>query len=285
MVTIVSAFVKEAYQLRSTGVTDTSNLSYIEQGQFTEDFIESNLDLAQYLVSDVGFEGKEVIEVLRINLVVAPINESEYFMPCVLPYCPTESIDKKTSTQWVATKVIKLPGECVPRGFFCALVCSLLNLPQWKLCHDESTGVFKNYIHFDIENMGCSVAIVDFFVFISVHVFGDCGRKGCKVICDNVRESVESVVTKHNYEEKLMSYDEDVNFLCLCGKSPKHIATLVNYEPGKLKLICSMDRLGDKRLKLSKKHAVWFSEEQYSEWEQQCQGMHYMCNYDHESQA
>ena len=264
VVTIVSAFVKEAYRLRNTGVTDTSNLSYIEQGQFTEAFIKSDSVLARCLVSDAGFKEKEVIELLQITLVVAPINESDCFMPCLLPYCPAESIDKDTSTQCVAPTVIKLPGECVPHGFFCALVCSLLS--RWKLhhkCH-ELAKVFKNYICFDIEDMDCSVATVDSFSFISIHVFGDCGREECKEIRDDIRASIESVVTQHNYEKNLvMTYDEDINFLCLCGKTPEHFSTLT--KRGKLKLKCTMNQ----PLVLTEKHAVWFNDEQYLKWERQ----------------
>ena len=205
-----------------------------------------------------------MIELMKITLVIAPINEKTYFMPCVLKHCSPKRIEEETSKQTVAPIVIKLPGECIPRGFFCALACSLMS--QWKFHRERRklVDVFKNFIHFDIEGMDCSVAVVDSFYFISMHVFGDCDREGCREILKDVKLSIKTVATKHSYDESLiMSYDKDINFLCLCGEASEHIATLTTR--GKLKLKCSMDQ----PLTLTKKHAVWFNDEQYSNWEQQ----------------
>ena len=115
-----------------------------------------------------------------------------------------------------------------------------------------------------IRDRDCSVAVVDSFYFISMHVFGDCDREECKEILKDVKLSIKTVAIKHSYDESvIMSYDEDVNFLCLCGETPEHIATLT--KRGKLKLKCSMDQ----PLVLTKKHAVWFTDEQNSKWEKQ----------------
>ena len=260
LVTVLSAFVKRAYQLRKPGTpTDTEDLSYTEQGQFTKMLIQKYF--ADFMVPDADFKEEEMIELLQMTLVIAPINDSEYFMPCVLQHCQTKHIESDISTQCVAPIVIKLPGECIPRGFFCALVCSLLS--KWKLDR-KMLKMFKNYVRFDIEDMVCSVAIVDSFYFICVHVFGECGRVECKEICGDIRQAVEMVVDKHNYDKDLiMEYDKNINFLCPCGKTPEHIATLT--KRGKLKLKCHMDQ----KLVIMDKHAVWFSDEEYSKWKQQ----------------
>ena len=263
LVTVLSAFVKIAYQLRKPDTpTDTEDLSYTERGQFTEKLIQKYF--ADFMVPDAGFDEEMVIGLLQMTLVVAPISNKEYFMPCVLQYCQPKEIEENICTQCVAPIVIKLPGECIPRGFFCALVCSLLS--RWKLhrkCR-KMVEVFKNYVHFDVEDMDCSVAIVDTFYFIRVHVFGECGREECKEIRSDLKQAVEMVANKHNYNKDLiMEYDNDINFLCLCGKTPEHIATIT--KRGKLKLKCSLEQ----PLIITEKHTVWFTDEQLSKWKRQ----------------
>ena len=271
VVTIVSRFVKIAYKLRGE-LTNTQFINYSKQGQFTKDLILHEEDIARFIDHDVGFEIEQMIELLRITFVVAPISEGKYFIPCVLNYCPPDEIKKQVSTQCVAPMVIKLPGECVPRGFFCAFVCSLLS--QWKLHHigHEFAKVFKNFIHFDIEGVGYSVVVVDSFFYISVHVFGTCGRKGCNKIQELVKMSVKEIIAKHKYKNNVFCNDS-ILFLCPCGKAPEHFTRLITEESLEsdelLRLKCAMQ---DQPLDLTEEYAVWLSEEQYSKWSKQVGG-------------
>ena len=274
VVTIVSRFVKKAYDLRAEGVKNTQFISYAKKGQFTKNLILHEKIIAHFIDRDVGFETEQIIELLCITFVIAPINEGKYFIPCVLECCPPDEIRKEISTQCVAPMVIKLPGECVPRGFFCGLVCSLLS--QWKLhcTGDKLAEVFKNFIHFDIEKEGYSVAIVDAFFYISIHVFGKCGRKGCNKIQSLVRASVKEIIAQHNYEINVLP-DDDILFLCPCGKVPEHFAQVIKEEsldPDQelLKLNCAMYE--KQTLDLTKEHTVWFSDEHYEKWSKQTQG-------------
>ena len=272
VVTIVSRFVKIAYKFRGE-LTNTQFINYSKQGQFTKELILQEDDIAHFIDHNIGFEIEQMVELLRITFVVAPISEEKYFIPCVLDYCPPEDIKKLVSSQSIAPMVIKLPGECVPHGFFCAFTCSLLS--QWKLhrIDDEFTKVFKNFIHFDIEGVGYSVAIVDSFFYISVHVFGSCGRKGCSKIQELVKASVKEIITKHNYENNVFRNDS-VLFLCPCDKEPEHFARVIfeeNLELDQelLRLKCALQ---DQPLDLTKEHAVWLAEEQHSQWKNQPQG-------------
>ena len=79
-----------------------------------------------------------------------------------------------------------------------------------------------------------------------------------------MKRAVEMVADKHNYNKELiMEYDNDVNFLCLCGKTPEHIATIT--KRGKLKLKCSLEQ----PLIVTENHTVWFTDEQLSKWKKQ----------------
>ena len=271
LVTVLSAFEKKAYQLRKPDTpTDTEDLSYTERGQFTKTLIQKYF--ANFMVPDAGFKEEEVIELLRMTLVIAPVNDNEYFMPCILKYCQSEKIKKITSKQCVAPIIIQLSGECIPRGFFCALVCSLIS--RWEDSHDRITlaTVYKNFIQFEMETQGHSFAIVDSFYFIRVHVFGKCGRKGCKKIQDDIKEAMEIVAAKHNYKrDVVMSYDKDgIKYFCCCGKSSEeHYACVIEEE--NLELKCKKSQ----PVSLTKKHAVWLNDEQYSKWKQG------MCAYNH----
>ena len=276
VVTIVSRFVKIAYKLRGN-VTNTQFINYSKHGQFTKDLILHEEDIGRFIDHNVGFKTEQMIELMRITFVIAPISKEKYFIPCVLDYCPPDEIEKLVSAQikCVTPMVIKLPGECVPRGFFCGLVCSLLS--QWKLrrIHHEFAKVFKNFIHFDIDGESYTVAVVDSFFYITVHVFGNCGRSGCSKIQEIVKASVKDIVTKHNYENNVFRNDS-VLFLCPCGRTPEHFAQVVTEENFELdqqiiRLRCAVHN--DQQLDLTKEYAVWFTDEQYSKWSKQPQGI------------
>ena len=279
VVTIVSRFVKIAYKLRGN-ITNTQFINYSKHGQFTKDLISHEEDIGRFIDHNVGFKIEQMIELMRITFVIAPISEEKYFIPCVLDYCPPEDIKKLVSaqTKCVAPIVIKLPGECIPRGFFCGLVCSLLS--QWKLhrVHHEFAKVFKNFIHFDIDREGYTVAVVDSFFYITVHVFDSCGRKGCHKIQKVLKASVNEIIAKHNYKNNVFRNDS-ILFLCSCGKSPEHFAELLTEENLELdqeiiRLRCAMHN--DQQLDLTKKYAVWFTDDQYSKWKKQTQGNNYV---------
>jgi hypothetical protein len=183
VVTIVSAFVKEAYQK----VTDTEFKNFSKRGEFTKSFVKSKL--SRFLVPAAGFEEAEVIELLKITLVVALIEEGRYFMPCVLPHCSLDEFEKERKDLEVPPVVLKLPGDshCVPRGFFCALVCGLMK--KWKLRKKQGkvADVFKNFVQFTVD--GYRVAVADTFYYVEIHVAGhDPDRYICRKIYEDVGE-------------------------------------------------------------------------------------------------
>ena len=257
VVTIVSALVKEAYQK----VTDTEFKDFSERGVFTKEFVK--LKLCKFLVQDAKFEEAEVIELLKITLVVAHIEEGRYFMPCVLPHCSLDEFEKERETLEAPPVVIKLPGDthCVPRGFFCALVCGLMQ--KWKLRKKggKSTDIYKNFVQFTVEDYRVTVA--DTFFYVEVHIHGDAVRDTCKKIFMDIGEALKNVVDIHNYDNEIMS-SYGLDFLCPCGIKAVHTASFSITEV-KCKLNCTMD--DDNSFKLEKKHSMWLNDEEYSHWE------------------
>ena len=256
VVTIVSEFVKEAYKK----VTDTEFKDFRKRGEFTKEFVKTKLN--KFLVPDAGFEEAEVIELLKITLVVAHIEEGRYFMPCVLPHCSLDEFEKEREMLKVSPVVLKLPGDtnCVPRGFFCALVCGLMQ--KWKLRKKKGqlASVYKNFIEFTVE--GYRVTVADTFYFVEIHVHGDVLRKTCKNIFIDVGDALKVVVNTHHYDNTVLS-SYSLDFLCLCDIAPVHTASAVT----ELKLNCTMD--DDEVFDLQKKHSVWLSDELYLHWEKQ----------------
>ena len=251
VVTIVSAFVKEAYQK----VDDTEFKDFSERGEFTKSFVKSKL--CRFLVPGAGFEEVEVIELLKITLVVAHIEEGRFFMPCVLTHCSLDEFERERCELKVAPVVIKLPGDtqCVPRGFFCALVCGLM--PRWKLRkkHGKLADVYKNFIQFTVD--GYQIAVADTFYYVEIHVHADSDRHICRKIYEDVREALKVVVNTHHYSNKIMS-SYSLEFLCPCGIAPVHTASYFTATGVKRKLNCTRD--DDVSVKLEEKHSVWLSE-------------------------
>ncbi len=251
VVTIVSAFVKEAYQK----VTDTEFMNFSERGEFTKSFVKSKL--SKFLVPAAGFEEAEVIELLKITLVVAHIEEGRYFMPCVLHHCSLDEFEKERKDLEVPPVVLKLPGDthCVPRGFFCALVCGLMK--KWKLRkkQGEVVNVFKNFVQFTVD--GFRVAVADTFYYVEIHVTGrDPDRYICRKIYEDVGEALKVVVNTHNYNNEIVeSYNLD--FLCPCGSVPIHTA-IISSTGRKQRLNCTRD--DDEIFRLENKFFIWLED-------------------------
>ena len=257
VVTIVSAFVKEAYQK----ITDTEFKNFRKRGEFTKSFVKSKLN--RFLVPDAGFEEAEVIELLKIMLVIAHIEEGRYFMPCVLPHCSLDEFEKERLELSISPVVIKLPGDthCVPRGFFCALVCGLMH--KWRLRKEggKLTDIYKNFVQFTVEE--CRVTVADTFFYVEIHVDGDAVRDTCKKIFTDVGKALKKVVDTHNYDNKIMS-SYSLDFLCPCSIKALHTASTIITDV-KCKLNCTMD--DSSSTKLEKKHSVWLNNEEYLRWE------------------
>ena len=86
-------------------------------------------------------------------------------MPCVLPHCSLDEFERERETLEVPPVVLKLPDtQCVPRGFFCALVCSLMQ--KWKLRQEDGklTSIYKNFVQFTVEDNRVTVADTFFYV-------------------------------------------------------------------------------------------------------------------------
>ena len=251
VVTIVSAFVKEAYQK----VTDTEFKNFSERGEFTKSFVKSKL--SRFLVPAARFEEAEVIELLKITLVVAHIEEGRYFMPCVLPHCSLDEFEKERNDLEVPAVILKLPGDthCVPRGFFCALVCGLMK--KWKLRKKKGkeVDVFKNFVQFTVD--GYRVVVADTFYYIEIHVSGcDPDRYICRKIYEDIGEALKVVVNTHNYNNEIVeSYSLD--FLCPCGSAPAHTA-LIFSTGRKQRLNCTRD--DDETFKLENKFLIWLED-------------------------
>ena len=258
VVTIVSAFVKEAYQK----VTDTEFKDFSERGEFTKEFVKTKL--SRFLVPDAEFEEAEMIELLKITLVIAHIEEGRYFMPCVLPHCSLDDFEKERKELRISPVVVKLPGgtQCVPRGFFCALVCGLMQ--KWKLRKKggKLTDIFKNFVQFTVKDR-VHVTIADTFFYVEIHVHGDAVIDICKAIFKHIGEALKRVVDTHNYDNKIMSsYSLDI--LCPCGLKGVHTTSTTITEE-KCLLNCTMD--DDESFNLENKHSVWLNDEEYTCWE------------------
>ena len=152
VVTIVSAFVKEAYQK----VTDTEIKNFSRRGEFTKSFVKSKL--GRFLVPAAGFEEAKVIELSKITLVIAHIEKGQYFMPCVLLHCSLDEFEKERETLKVPPVILELPGDTQLCSTW-ILVCGLMQ--KWKLRKRQGkiTDIFKNFVQFTVD--GYRVVVAD----------------------------------------------------------------------------------------------------------------------------
>ena len=293
VVKLISAFVQEAHRLSNGDMTDTTYyLRLTKLGLFSSGIFEKSA-FASCLAPSAGFNADNAIELLKIMLMIAPINRDEYFVPIVLQHCPPDLVhefilkESQSFSECVAPIAIKPPGDgkCLPSEFFSAFICSLLSVQHWEFLNQtyqsesRSDSVFKNFICLNVKAIGCHVAVVDLFKFIRIHVFGECHEEDCEKILKDINEAIKMVIHEHHYKvtsqeeatpqlsqchDTTASPEQGVTFLCVCSKTSEHTATLTT--EGTLKLICSTT---NKHLEITEKHIVWFTDEQRSKWRKQ----------------
>ena len=246
-VKIVSAFVELAREENHT--TDT--MMFIQTGQFEQDVIFSALRTKESgiikVCEDVGFKEDNIMELLENMLVIACIKNGSprtFLMPCILEYHQGQ-FDFRVPNAKIAPRAIKLKDhKCIPCGFFCALICSLIR--RWVHC-DSNEDVakivksFRDYVEVDTPTSAgvmCNIKIVDSFRFIEVHVQASGDSHGIYEFEDDLTAAIEEVAEASGYDNK--NVKNALHYLCDCDKSSYHVAELRSDNPPRL--LCDHQR-------------------------------------------
>jgi E1A/CREB-binding protein len=205
------------------------------------------------------FSPEHTIKLFKHLLILADLNDTEYFMPSLLQTLePSQRDECQASCVSACAPFVVFFPDGLPLGMLCSLVVFLLSQENhfptaWKL-EVEPTGnptcLFRNCIHFVIPGIPGSVALFDLVKFFEIRacVPSELLPEVCPLVRNAIFSGLESAsfVLDYSDEKPLPA------FLCPCNKSSSHPATISSDQSW---WICS--RKSNVHGKLQDKHRFW----------------------------
>ena len=255
----VTELVKCSHQLKqepTEGVACSAEWGRFEAfGLVTEEFL--GRFCKHYLPG--MFSPEHTIKLFKHLLILADLNDTEYFMPSLLQSLePSQLNERRASSASACAPLVVFFPDGLPLGLLCSLVVFLLSQENhfptaWKL-EVEPTGnptcLFRNCIHFVIPGIPGSVVLFDLVKFFEIRacVPPELLPEVCPLVRNAIFSGLESasVVLDYSDEKPLQA------FLCPCNKSSSHPATISSDQSW---WICS--RKSNVHGKLQDKHRFW----------------------------
>ena len=202
------------------------------------------------------FTPTHLVELFKGLLIFAPLTANEYFMPCLLPMLPAESITRPRSS--IAPLLVHFPSKCAQNGVFCALVVHLLTTCRWELQTKDGNlaCVFRNCIQFKLPGKPATATLIDSFSFFEVHL-----NTQSRIIPSEVRKAVFNGLENAYCKLKYNNSKPVEGFFCKCGSSTPHAATRY-IEEEDCYLVCS--ETSNNGGTLCEEHKMWFMEQSSS---------------------
>ena len=208
----------------------------------------------------VLFTPHQLLLVFQNLFIVAPISDTTYFMPSLLPEIVSEELEEyRPTTDIVSPVLVYFPDGCCPGGAFCCLCVYLISKCGWK----TEGKLFRNYLLFHVGCENHEVVIIDAFHYFEVYLKAPSyvAFEFSSTILHHIKSGLKEAATSLHQEE--IRYHFAVlcpsNKESTCDSSP-HAAVVSN--TGQY-WTCTKDPkfTGE----LDKQQATWFSHSQQLE--------------------
>ena len=228
-----------------------AGLQFRDKGIVTLEMFQDERFSAHY-IPDL-FTPADLIKLLKHLLIIAPLSDTEYFMPSLLQMTsPDELVQKPPApSSSAAPLLVYFPAGCAQNGVFCAVVVYLLSEYHWEFAKGKLECVSRSCVCFRLPNTPVSIALVDSFSFfkVSVQAPDSMYLKVCPKIREAIFSGVEAAATALRYN------NSKPKPAFMCGKcsseSPTHAATPA-IDDGYL--VCTTSESYEP---LTKQHTVW----------------------------
>ena len=228
-------------------------LKFRDKGMVTLEMFQDERFSAHY-IPDL-FSPTDFIKLLKHLLIVAPLSDTEYFMPSLLQMTsPNELVQKPPApSSSVVPLLVYFPAGCAQNGVFCALVVYLLSECHWEIAKRISECVSRSCVHLQLPDTPVTIALVDSFSFFKVTV--EAPKPMYPKICPKIRATIFSGVEAASRSLKYNNSKPKPALLCgkCSSESSPHAATPA-IDDGYL--VCTQSKSYEP---LTKQHTVWFN--------------------------
>ena len=138
---------------------------FIDHGELSVETL-ADPKFLKHFVPDL-FTPHQLLLVFQNLFIVAPISDTTYFMPSLLPEIVSEELEEYRPTTDIDSPVlVYFPDGCCPGGAFCCLCVYLISKCGWK----TEGKLFRNYLMFHVGCENHEVVIIDAFHYFEVYL-------------------------------------------------------------------------------------------------------------------
>ena len=215
----VTELVEHSYRLQTAAcrqiATEGKLRKFRDQGIVTLEFL-SKEEFRRHYVPDL-FSPGDLLRLFKKLLIVSPITEEEFLMPCLLRVTQEPTVFASSSS--VPSLLFYFPHSPL-LGVFCALVAYLLSQAKWELLLDAKSRspvkVDRNTVHFKVPGdlPGKIILSDSFSTYFQVSI-EKTPRAVCSKVCPQIRETILAGLRKAS---SALHYNNSVPkdaFLCL----------------------------------------------------------------------
>ena len=262
----VTELVEYSYRLHTAAcrpvAAEGKLRKFRDQGIVTLELL-SKQEFSRHYVQGL-FSPVELLKLFKKLLIVSPITEEEYLMPCLLRVTQEPTVLAPSSS--VPSLLFYFPHSPL-LGVFCALVAYLLSHAKWKLLFDASSRspvkVDRNTVQFEVPgSLPGKITLSDSFSTyfqVSIQLPEKAPRALCSKVCPQIRETILAGLRKAS---SALHYNNCVPrdaFLCLeHSTSDTAIAHASVVDSTRTLMTCTLNP--DKECStLTEEHLVWFN--------------------------
>ena len=269
LITIVSEIIVQSFDCVSedSGVTAQERYDYCKTGILEKGVLDRVKSFQQDFGN--GFTQDDLFELLTELCIVAKIDPSHFFVPCVLALEQDDANSKflrrtifRMHTAGIEPLVISFSDDYSPGGLFCASVAFLAKLPHWEI--DSDSGMLRrNLIGFQVHEWNRELTSLGNVVIVDrlsrFEIYSTCDRKH---LCD-IRRTISKAIWYA--AAKCLAYspeniDISTGFLCEidCEKPKPHGTRVLDKDDPQWSMKCTKNQ-SKRAVKLSDKQLPWFS--------------------------
>ena len=218
----VTELVEHSYRLQTNAcqhvATEGKLRKFRDQGIVTLELL-SKKEFGRHYVQGL-FSPVELLKLFKNLLIVSPITEEEYLMPCLLRVTDEPTVLAPSSS--VPSLLFYFPHSPL-LGVFCALVAHLLSQAKWKLLFDASSRspvkVDRNTIQFEVPGgLPGKITLSDSFSTyfqVSIQLPEKAPRALCSTVCPQIHETILAGLRKASSALHYNNCVPSDAFLCL----------------------------------------------------------------------
>ena len=263
----VTELVEHSYRLQTDACrhipTEGKLRKFRDQGIITLDFL-SKKEFRRHYVPDL-FSPGELLRLFKKLLMVSPITEEEFLMPCLLRVTQEPTVLDLSGS--VPPLLFYFPHSPL-LGVFCALVAYLLSQAKWKLLFDASSQspvkVDRNAVQFEVPggDLPGKITLSDSFSTyfqVCIQLPEKAPRALYSAVFPHIRETILAGIRKAS---SALHYNNSVPkhaFLCLeHGTSVSATPHASIIDRTRTLMTCTLNP-GEVCSTLTEEHLVWFS--------------------------